>query len=175
MVRLPPRSLKRQQHACGAASQLWAGASLPEQLLLLIVTVIPQRHITCQCIPLYIDKVESAMGEVPAHVFASTLAKASRGTQRCTSRFFNARLSPGCSAGLTKEVLRDPCFDDLLACLAAADADAMPRTAAQVQSVSRILAAVSRWSVLVDMIHDFMPLLTRALCCCCGPSSVLSV
>lgn len=47
------------------------------------------------------------------------------------------------SMGLTAEVLRDPCIDDLLACLAAADADAMPRTALHVQSVSRILAAVS--------------------------------
>lgn len=47
------------------------------------------------------------------------------------------------SVGLTAEVLADACVDDLLACLAAADAEALPRTAARVQSVSRILAAVS--------------------------------
>lgn len=65
--------------------------------------------------------------------------------------------------GLTTEALSDPCTDDLLACLAAADADAMPRTVLHVQSVSRILAAVSTHAVRVAG--------ASVTACACSPST----
>lgn len=40
-------------------------------------------------------------------------------------------------------MLADVCVDDFLACLAAADTDSLPRTAARVGATCRILAAVS--------------------------------